>query len=65
MAYIFHCGIDLGSKRSQIAIIDNEQRVILNEKLENDMVAICHRLSAFSGQVQAVVESTSNWYWPD
>jgi transposase len=63
MAYTFHCGIDLGSKRSQIAIIDNEQRVILNEKLDNDLGAIRQRLSRFNGQVQAVVESTCNWYW--
>jgi len=23
----FHCGIDLGSKKTQVAIIDDEQRV--------------------------------------
>jgi activator of 2-hydroxyglutaryl-CoA dehydratase len=28
MAYSIHCGIDLGSKQTQIAIIDDDQQVL-------------------------------------
>lgn len=57
-----YCGIDLGAKRSQICVIDQDQRVLLNRKVPNDLTAI-HRLIRPFGRPPTVVESTFNWYW--
>jgi transposase len=57
------CGIDLGAKRSQVCIIDDEQRVLVNRKVANDITVIYGLLKPHGVQVQTVVESTFNWYW--
>jgi len=59
----FHCGIDLGSKKTQVAIIDDEQRVLSNVRLDNDLIAIRKQLEPYRGRVQVVAEATFNWYW--
>lgn len=63
MSYAFHCGIDLGSRQSQVAVLDDNQAVILNVKLPNRLDEIRRLLKPYEGRVQAVVESTYNWYW--
>jgi transposase len=63
MSYQFHCGIDLGARRSQIAIIDDEQRVLLNVKHDNAIGTFRRCLEPYVDRVQVVVESTFNWYW--
>jgi transposase len=63
MGYTYHCGIDLGSRQSQIAVIDEEQRVLMNVKLSNRMSDITSRLAPYRAGIQVVVESTYNWYW--
>jgi transposase len=57
-----YCGIDLGAKRSQVCVIDQDQKVLINRKVANDLDAI-HRLIRPYGQVPTVIESTFNWYW--
>jgi transposase len=56
------CGIDLGAKRSQVCIIDNDQKVLVNRKVAND-IEIIHKLIRPHGLVPTVIESTFNWYW--
>ena len=63
MPYTFHCGIDLGSRQSQVAVLDEHQNVLLNAKLPNKLDEIRRILKPYEGRVQAVVESTYNWYW--
>lgn len=58
----YYCGIDLGAKRSQVCIIDDDQKVLVNRKVANDIDKI-HGLIRPHGQVPTVVESTFNWYW--
>jgi transposase len=56
------CGIDLGAKRSQVCIIDDEQKVLVNRKVAND-INVIHKLIRPHGLVPTVIESTFNWYW--
>ena len=63
MTYSFHFGIDLGSRQSQIAVIDSDQRVLMNVKLPNRLGDITTSLLPYRDKVQVVVESTFNWYW--
>ena len=58
----YFCGIDLGAKRSQVCIIDNDQKVLVNRKVAND-IEVIHRLIRPHGRVPTVIESTFNWYW--
>lgn len=63
MSYSFHCGIDLGSRKTQVAIIDDNQRVLSNVRIGNDLAEICEQLKPYRGQIQIVAEATFNWYW--
>lgn len=63
MAFSIHCGIDLGSRQTQVAIIDEEQKVLNNTRLDNDLPAILALLEPHRGRVQVVAEATFNWYW--
>lgn len=58
-----YCGIDLGAKRSQICIIDEDQKVLVNRKIANDMTTIDTMLKPYRASLETVVESTFNWYW--
>lgn len=57
------CGIDLGAKRSQVCIIDDDQRVLVNRKVANDIAVIEGLLKPHGERIATVVESTFNWYW--
>ncbi len=63
MSYSYHCGIDLGSKQTQVAIIDDEQHVLSNARFKNDVTAICRQMDPYRGRIQVVAEATFNWYW--
>lgn len=59
-----YCGIDLHCNNSVVSVIDDEDRVISEKRLDNDLVLIGHFLSPFQSQLTGiVVESTYNWYW--
>ena len=59
----FYCGIDLHSKISQVAVIDDSLAVLVNKRVANDIGAIIEVLSFTSRKPRVVVESTFNWYW--
>ena len=59
----FYCGIDLHSKCSQVGIIDQDLKVLTNQKIPNDLEAILSVLSTVPGKPKVAVESTFNWYW--
>ena len=59
-----YCGIDLHSNNSMISLIDQEDRVVSEKRLDNNLEAIEHHLQPFQDDISGVVvESTYNWYW--
>ncbi len=58
-----YCGIDLGSRRSHICVVDATGAIRLERAVENDLSSLCALLSKQGGRVHVVVESTFNWYW--
>ena len=59
-----YCGIDLHSNNSVISIIDENDRIIKEKRLDNDLNTIVAFLQPCQDDIQGVVvESTYNWYW--
>jgi transposase len=59
----FYCGIDLSARDCHLCVIDEQLKVILRQKLRNDLKQICALLEPYKGRLKIVVESTFNWYW--
>jgi transposase len=59
-----YCGIDLHSNNSVVSLIDKNDRVICEKRLDNDLNVIAGYLAPFQADISGVVvESTYNWYW--
>jgi transposase len=59
-----YSGIDLHSNNSVVTVIDEEDRVIAEKRLQNDLTKIVGFLLPWRDELAAVaVESTYNWYW--
>jgi len=59
-----YCGIDLHSNNSMISVIDDNDRLISEKRLDNDLNTISHHLLPYQNDMTGVVvESTYNWYW--
>ena len=59
-----YAGIDLHSNNSMVAIIDEQDRVVLQKRFANDLKQILLALASFKQSLRGVVvESTYNWYW--
>src|SRR5436190_5230437 len=59
-----YAGIDLHSNNSMIVIIDEQDRVVLQERFPNALQQILLALASFKQRLLGVVvESTYNWYW--
>lgn len=57
------CGIDLHSNNSFIVIIDEQDRVLYNQRLANNLSAILEALSAYREELSGIaIESIFNWY---
>jgi transposase len=57
-------GIDLHSNNSVVTLIDEESRVILRKRIDNDLSNIIAILKPYQSDITGlVVESTYNWYW--
>jgi len=59
----FYCGIDLHATNSFLCVIDDKDKILLKEKLKNDLGDIIYALESFSPRPSVVVEATINWYW--
>ena len=59
----FYAGIDLHSRKSQVAVIDSHIETLINQSVSNDLAAILEILGRFDAKPRIVVESTFNWYW--
>ena len=58
----FYFGIDLHATNSFLCVIDDKDKILLKEALNNDLRAILYALDPFSPKPSAVVEATINWY---
>lgn len=59
-----YCGIDLHSNNSMISVIDDQDHLINEKRLDNDIEVIDRHLMPYRDALEGVVvESTYNWYW--
>jgi len=59
-----YAGLDLHANNTFCAVINHAGQPVFQQRLRNELPAICQALRPFQSQLQAVaVESTFNWYW--
>jgi transposase len=59
-----YSGIDLHSNNSVVTVIDDEDRIVAEQRLPNDLAKIRGFLAPWRDEIAGVVvESTFNWYW--
>lgn len=59
----FYCGIDLGARESQLCVVNNQLKRLLEIKVPNKLEQIKRLLAPYKAELEIVVESTFNWYW--
>ena len=60
---MFYSGIDLHSDNCYITTLDDTGAVIKQQRVENSSKLLLDYFHALPGSHQAVVESTTGWYW--
>ena len=60
---MYYSGIDLHKRFSVITTVDDNGKLIKQEKLKNNNFKIINYFLSIKGQHKATVESTSGWYW--
>ena len=59
-----YCGIDLHSNNSVVSLINDNDQLICEKRLDNNLETIEHYLQPYQDAISGVVvESTYNWYW--
>ena len=59
-----YCGIDLHSNNHFVVVIDEDDKRVLEKRLDNDLSLTLETLSPFRESLHGIaVESTFNWYW--
>jgi transposase len=59
-----YCGIDLHSNNHVICVIDDKDKRLFEQKLDNHAELTIRALSKYKKRLKAIaVESTFNWYW--
>ena len=56
-------GIELHKRFSFITTVDQRGKVLNQQRIRNDDLAILEYFASFDEPHKAVVECTSNWYW--
>src|SRR2546421_1214257 len=59
----FYCGIDLSARDCHVCVIDEQLKVMVQQKLRNELPKIVQLLEPYKANLKTVVESTFNWYW--
>src|SRR2546421_12671551 len=59
----FYCGIDLSARDCYVCVIDEQLKIVIEQKLRNELAKICQLLGPYKANLKIVVESTFNWYW--
>ncbi|MTI86424.1 MAG: IS110 family transposase [Balneolaceae bacterium] len=60
---MIHTGIDLHSRNMTLVAINDNGKLLDEQKLSTTPVNLGRFFSQFGQSVQAVVECTSYWYW--
>ena len=59
-----YCGIDLHSNNHVIVVIDDEDKRVLDKRVDNDLRITLALLKPYRDSLKSIaVESTFNWYW--
>lgn len=59
-----YCGIDLHSNNSVVSLINDNDTIVQEKRLDNDLNDISKLLAPYQSDIFGiVVESTYNWYW--
>ncbi len=59
-----YAAIDLHANNSVLVVLNEKDRVVLEERRPNELKAILAELAPYKKKIQAIaVESTYNWYW--
>ncbi len=59
-----YCGIDLHANNCVVSVIDEQDKILFEQRLPNELEQIVAALARFQGALAGcVVESTYNWYW--
>ena len=59
-----YCGIDLHANNSVLAVLNEQDDLVLEQRLPNELSRIISTLRPFQPELAGcVVESTYNWYW--
>ena len=57
-------GIDLHSNNCVVVLLDEQDRVVYQKRLDNDLGCVLAEIEPYGDSVEGlVVESTFNWYW--
>src|SRR5260370_1488247 len=59
----FYCGIDLSERECHVCVIDEQLKIVVQQKLRDELPRICQLLAPYKANLKIVVESTFNWYW--
>src|SRR5947208_8734206 len=59
----FYCGIDLSARDCHVCVIDEQLKIVIEQKLRNELAKLCQLLGPYKANLKIVVESTFNWYW--
>src|SRR2546430_4845250 len=59
----FYCGIDLSARDCHVCVIDEQLKIMVQQKLRNDLAKVCQLLEPYKANLKIVIESTFNWYW--
>ena len=60
---MYYSGIDLHSDNSYITTVDESGAVVKRQRVENNNELVLDYFHSLPGSHQAVVESTTGWYW--
>lgn len=60
---MIHVGIDLHSRNMTLTALNDNGEVVKTQKITNNKHLLADFFTDLSGQIRAVVECTSNWYW--
>ena len=58
-----YCGLDLGSRKTQVCIITDDDTTVLNTSVASDIHSVWAVMKPYADDIQAVAESTFNWDW--
>jgi transposase len=60
---MYYSGIDLHADNCFITTLDDNGTVVKQQRVDNDDTLLMSYFNALNGPQQAVVESTTGWYW--